>query len=82
MYCMNTQILDQTLSTQLSTIENRVERLLGLVEKLATENADLKKQEKSLVQECQDLRSRHEKASSQLEAMIQRLKHQPTTSEA
>jgi cell division protein ZapB len=79
---MNTQILDQTLSTQLSTIENRVERLLGLVEKLATENADLKKQEKSLVQECQDLRSRHEKASSQLEAMIQRLKHQPTTSEA
>ena len=79
---MNTQTPDLTLAIQFSTIENRVERLLGLVEKLATENADLRKQEKSLVQECQDLRSRHDKASSQLEAMNQRLKHQPTSSEA
>jgi uncharacterized protein (TIGR02449 family) len=79
---MNTQTPDQTLPAQLSAIENRVERLLGLVEKLACENADLKKQEKSLMQECQVLRSRHEKASSQLEAMIQRLKNQPTANGA
>lgn len=59
-----------------------MERLLGLVEKLASENTDLKKQEKSLVQECQELRSRHEKASSQLEAMIHRLKNQPTATGA
>ncbi|WML91501.1 hypothetical protein [Thiothrix lacustris] len=79
---MKTQTPDLTLQTQLDSINARVERLLGLIEKLANENSDLKKQEKSLVQECQALRSRHDKASSQLEAMIQRLKNQPTNNEA
>lgn len=55
-----------------------MERLLGLVEKLSTENSELKKQEKNLVRECQELRSRNEKAGNQLEAMIQRLKQQPS----
>ena len=79
---MNTQTPDLTLQMQLDGINDRVERLLGLIDKLASENADLKKQEKSLTQECQNLRSRHDKASRQLETMIQRLKNQPTTNEA
>ena len=79
---MNTQTPDLTLQTQLHAINERVERLLGLIEKLPNENSELKKQEKSLMQECQALRSRHDKASSQLEAMIQRLKNQPTDNEA
>ncbi|WGZ93540.1 MAG: hypothetical protein QJT81_17330 [Candidatus Thiothrix putei] len=79
---MNTKAPDLTLQTQLDAIEQRMERLLGLIEKLATENADLKKQEKTLAQECQALRSRHDKASSQLEALIQRLKTQPTATGA
>ncbi len=75
---MNTKAPDLTLQTQLDAIEQRMERLLSLVEKLAAENVDLKKQEKTLAQECQALRSRHDKASRQLEALIQRLKTQPT----
>ncbi len=79
---MNTKAPDQTLQNQLHAIEERTERLLGLVEKLASENTELKKQEKSLILECQELRQRNEKASSQLEAMISRLKNQPTTTGA
>lgn len=75
---MNTQTPDLTLQQQLTAIEERLERLLGLVEKLAIENSDLKKQEKSLVRECQELRLRNEKAGNQLETMIHRLKSQPT----
>lgn len=75
---MNTKAPDLTLQTQLDAIEQRMERLLSLIEKLATENADLKKQEKTLAQEFQALRNRHDKASNQLEALIQRLKTQPT----
>lgn len=74
---MNTPTPDPTLQHQINAIEERMERLLGLVEKLATENSELKKQEKSLVRECQELRSRNDKASNQLEAMILRLKNQP-----
>lgn len=66
------------LQQQIDAIEERMERLLGLVEKLSTENSELKKQEKNLVRECQELRSRNEKAGNQLEAMIQRLKQQPS----
>lgn len=66
------------LQQQIDAIEKRMERLLGLVEKLSTENSELKKQEKNLVRECQELRSRNEKAGNQLEAMIQRLKQQPS----
>lgn len=73
---MNTPTPDPTLQHQINAIEERMERLLGLVEKLATENSELKKQEKSLVRECQELRSRNDKASNQLEAMIKRLKNQ------
>lgn len=65
------------LKNQLTSIEERVERLLGLVEKLGEENSDLKKREKALASECSDLRSRNTKASSQIEEMIQRLKQQP-----
>ncbi|MDQ5768004.1 hypothetical protein [Thiothrix subterranea] len=79
---MNTKAPDLTLQTQLDAIEQRMERLLSLIEKLATENADLKKQEKTLAQECQALRNRHDKASSQLEVLIQRLKTQPTATGA
>lgn len=79
---MNTKAPDLTLQTQLDTIEQQMERLLNLIEKLSTENADLKKQEKTLVQECQVLRNRHDKASNQLEALIQRLKTQPTATRA
>lgn len=75
---MNTQTPDLTLQQQLTAIEERLERLLGLVEKLAIENSDLKKQEKSLARECQELRLRNEKAGNQLETMIHRLKSQPT----
>ncbi|MEZ5452061.1 hypothetical protein [Thiothrix nivea] len=73
---MNTQTPDLTLQQQINAIEERMGRLLGLVEKLATENSELKKQEKSLVRECQELRNRNEKAGNQLEAMIHRLKSQ------
>lgn len=68
---------DPMLQQQIDAIEERMERLLGLVDKLSTENSELKKQEKNLARECQELRSRNEKAGNQLETMIQRLKTQP-----
>ncbi|MBU0654524.1 MAG: TIGR02449 family protein [Gammaproteobacteria bacterium] len=74
---MNAQTPDMNLKNQLTSIEERVERLLGLVEKLGEENSDLKKREKALASECSDLRRRNTKASSQIEEMIQRLKQQP-----
>lgn len=70
------EIPDVHLNAQLSAIEQRVERLLGLIDKLASENSELRKQEKQLSRECHDLRRRNELASSQLAAMIQRLKNQ------
>jgi uncharacterized protein (TIGR02449 family) len=76
---MNAQTPDITLTTQLAAIEERMERLFGLVEKLSNENGDLKKREKSLLEECNDLRSRNAKAGSQLETLIQRLKQPPPT---
>ena len=76
-YRMNAQTPDMTLKNQLTNIEERVERLLGLIEKLSEENSDLKKREKALASECSDLRSRNAKASNQIEAMIQRLKQPP-----
>lgn len=64
------------LNTQLHAITERVERLLSLIDKLASENSELRKQEKQLSRECQELRNRNELASSQLAALIQRLKNQ------
>lgn len=79
---MNAQTPDMTLKTQLDSFDERVNRLLALVEKLSEENNELKKREKALVSECSDLRSRNHKAGAQLEAMILRLKQQPTGAEA
>lgn len=70
------EVSDVYLNAQLSALEQRVERLLGLIDKLASENTELRKQEKQLSRECHELRSRHELASSQLQALIQRLKNQ------
>lgn len=70
------EIPDVHLNAQLSALEQRVERLLGLIDKLASENNELRKQEKQLSRECHELRRRNELASNQLTAMIQRLKSQ------
>ncbi|MFN3785878.1 MAG: hypothetical protein ACK4RS_03455 [Thiothrix sp.] len=70
------EIPDVRLNAQLSALEQRVERLLRLIDKLASENSELRKQEKQLSRECQELRNRHELASNQLQALIQRLKNQ------
>lgn len=73
---MNAQTPDISVKDQLTSIEGRVQRLLDLVEKLSSENSELKKREKVLVQECNKLQQRNDKAGSQLEAMIDRLKNQ------
>lgn len=73
---MNAQTPDISVKDQLTSIEGRVQRLLDLVEKLSSENSELKKREKVLVQECNELQQRNDKAGSQLEAMIDRLKNQ------
>ncbi len=73
---MNAQTPDISVKEQLTSIEGRVQRLLDLVEKLSSENSELKKREKVLVQECNELQQRNDKAGSQLEAMIDRLKNQ------
>ena len=73
---MNAQTPDISVKEQLTSIEGRVQRLLDLVEKLPSENSELKKREKVLVQECNELQQRNDKAGSQLEAMIDRLKNQ------
>ena len=70
---MNAQTPDISVKEQLTSIEGRVQRLLDLVEKLSSENSELKKREKVLVQECNELQQRNDKAGSQLEAMIDRL---------
>ena len=73
---MNAQTPDISVKEQLTSIEGRAQRLLDLVEKLSSENSELKKREKVLVQECNELQQRNDKAGSQLEAMIDRLKNQ------
>ena len=73
---MNAQTPDISVKEQLTSIEGRVQRLLDLVEKLSSENSELKKREKVLVQECNELQQRNDKAGSHLEAMIDRLKNQ------
>lgn len=73
---MNAQPPNISVKDQLTSIERRVQRLLDLVEKLSSENSELKKREKMLVQECNELQQRNNKAGSQLEAMIDRLKNQ------
>lgn len=65
-----------SLQQQIDAIEQRMARLLTLIEKLSSENSELRKQEKALSRECQDLRTRNDKASQQLAALIQRLKNQ------
>lgn len=52
---MNAQTPDISVKEQLTSIEGRVQRLLDLVEKLSSENSELKKREKVLVQECNEL---------------------------
>lgn len=73
---MNAQTSNLSVKEQLAAIEGRVQRLLDLVEKLSSENSELKKREKILVQKCNELQRRNDKAGSQLEAIIKRLKTQ------
>lgn len=73
---MNAQTPDLAFHEQLASIEERVSRLLVLVDKLAAENTELRKREKSLTHEYLELRTRNDKAGNQLEAMISRLKNQ------
>jgi len=73
---MNAQTPNILLKNQLDTIEERSQRLLALVEKLFLENSELKKREKVLTQTCIELRGRNDKASTQLETLINRLKQQ------
>ncbi len=79
---MNAHTPNITVKDQLSSIEGSIQRLLDLVDKLSAENSELKKREKQLAQECNELRSRNEKASSQLETLIDRLKQQSEASES
>lgn len=80
-YPMNAQIPPISLKDQLNSVEERIERLLQSLEKYAAENTELKKREKALVLECNELRQRNETAGSQLENMINRLKQQPDRAE-
>lgn len=73
---MNAQTPNISVKDQLTSVEGSVQRLLDLVEKLSSENSELKKREKVLVQECNELQQRNDKAGNQLEAMIDRLKNQ------
>jgi len=78
---MNAQTPDIMLKNQLSSIEERINRLLGLLETLEQENAALKTREQILTQQYSALQQRNDTASSQLEAMINRLKPQPSGTE-
>ena len=71
---MNAQAPDITLKNQLNAFEERIERLLALVDYLSTENSELKQREQTLQAEYALLRQRHDKARAQLEATISRLK--------
>ncbi len=71
---MNAQAPDITLKNQLNAFEERIERLLALVDYLSTENSELKQREQTLQAEYDLLRQRHDKARAQLEATISRLK--------
>lgn len=75
---MNAQTTDIMLKNQFDSIEERVNRLLGLLETLVQENAALKTREQILTQQYSALQQRNDTASSQLEAMINRLKPQPS----
>lgn len=73
---MNAQTSDNTLKNELGLLNQRVERLLTLLERLAAENEELKQRELALEQQCEDLRARNNKATSHLERLIIHIKNQ------
>lgn len=73
---MNAQTSDNTLKNELGLLNQRVERLLTLLERLAAENEELKQRELALEQQCEDLRARNNKVTSHLERLIIHIKNQ------
>ncbi len=73
---MNAQTPDSALKDEVGLLHQRVERLLALVDRLATENEVLKQRELALQQQCEDLRARTHKATSHLERLITHIKNQ------
>ncbi len=64
-----------SLPAQFYSIEQSVNQLLNLVDRLHKENRELKQREKVLLEECTRLRQANTNASLQLQAIIERLKH-------
>ncbi len=65
---------DAPETTRLRSLEDKIERLVGLCERLARENRALRTQQSNLLAERAQLIERSEIARSRVEAMIARLK--------
>lgn len=63
-----------TLDQNLSAIDERIDRLLGLCRSLQEENRSLRASQEQLANERAQLLARNEQARSRVEAMIARLK--------
>lgn len=72
---MNAQSPDITLERQIAALDERVTRLLEVLDSLSNENAALKERETLLSAECDILRERNEKATAQLDTLIQHLQN-------
>lgn len=73
-YRMNAPAPDISLPAQFYSIEQSINQLLTLVDRLNRENRELKQREKVLIEECTRLRQCNTNASLQLQAIIDRLK--------
>lgn len=64
----------QALPEQLDALEQRLARLLGIMESLAADNQTLRDSEKKLQEECVALQKKNEMACVQIETIVERLK--------
>ena len=64
----------QTLPDQLDALEQRLARLLSVMENLAAENSTLRERETQLQAECEALQRKNAAASVQIESILAGLK--------
>ena len=64
----------QALPEQLDALEQRLARLLGVLESLAADNQTLRGREQELKEECAALQKKNAVASAQIETIVERLK--------
>ena len=67
-------ITNSLLSTKIEKLESSVKKLVLLCEKLSSENNSFKQSNKQLTLERSQLQSKNDKARTQIEAMLDRLK--------